>query len=68
MTRQENAVSQERFLKYILMGIVVYVAARYIPENLISQKELLMISAISSIAFAIIDMLSPTIKINKNKR
>lgn len=68
MSRQENAVSQERFLKYILMGIVVYVAARYIPENLISQKELLMISATSSIAFAIIDMLSPTIRINKHKK
>jgi hypothetical protein len=38
---------------------------RYIPDNKIQQKEIIMIGITSSIVFAILDMISPSIKIYK---
>ena len=49
------------------MGLVVVVATRYIPDTLIPTKELIMIGATSSIAFAILDMVSPAVKVNQPK-
>ena len=67
MTRniqQHNISKVQKIIKYILMGLIIYIALIYIPQTPLLNKELLMISATSSIAFAILDMLSPTIKIN----
>ena len=50
------------------MGLVVVIATRYIPDILIPTKELIMIGATSSIAFAILDMISPAIKVNQNNQ
>jgi hypothetical protein len=47
------------------MGLIVVIATRYIPENIIQTKEIIMIGATSSIVFAILDMISPSIKIYK---
>ena len=65
--------TSSKILKYILMGTIVYIAARYIPSSILNNKELLMIGATSSIAFAILDMISPTVKVcqdfnNENKK
>jgi len=62
-----NNLKLERIIKYILMGLVVVMATRYIPEYVIPTKELVMIGATSSIAFAILDMVSPAVKVKSNK-
>ena len=46
------------------MGLFVIIATRYIPDILIPTKELIMIGATSSIIFAILDMVSPAVKVN----
>lgn len=61
-----NDLKLERIIKYIIMGLVVIIATRYIPDILISCKELIMIGATSSIVFAILDMISPAVKVNHN--
>ena len=61
-----NDLKLERIIKYIIMGLVVVIATRYIPDILIPTKELIMIGATSSIAFAILDMVSPAVKVNHN--
>jgi hypothetical protein len=61
-----NDLKLERIIKYIIMGLVVIIATRYIPDILIPTKELIMIGATSSITFAILDMVSPSVKVNHN--
>jgi|UniRef100_A0A6C0ITJ8 hypothetical protein len=57
----------KRIIKYILMGFIILVAVRYIPNQPINTKEIIMIGLISSISFAMLDMVSPSIKvINKS--
>jgi hypothetical protein len=57
----------KRLIKYILMGFIILVAVRYIPNQPINTKEIIMIGLISSISFAMLDMVSPSIKvINKS--
>lgn len=55
----------ERLIKYLLLGLIVVLATRYIPESKLPMKELIMIGATSSIAFAILDMVSPTLRYKK---
>jgi hypothetical protein len=55
----------ERLIKYVLLGLIVVLATIYIPEVKIPTKELLMIGATTSIAFAILDMVSPTLRYKK---
>ena len=47
------------------MCLIIIIAMRYIPDNKIQQKEIIMIGITSSIVFAILDMISPSIKIYK---
>ena len=63
--KQLHLSHMQRLIKYILMGLIVVIATRYIPENIIQTKEIIMIGATSSIVFAILDMISPSIKIYK---
>ena len=60
-----NNLNLERIIKYIIMGLIVILATRYIPDTLLQPKELIMIGSTSSIAFAILDMISPAIKVNQ---
>jgi hypothetical protein len=62
---QTNITKLQKITKYILMGLIVLVALKYIPDNALKSKEILMISAISSISFAILDMISPAIKLSQ---
>ena len=61
-----NNLNIERIIKYILLGLVVLVATKYIPENSLPNKEIIMIAATSAIAFAILDMISPSVKVVNN--
>jgi len=63
-----NNLDIERIIKYILLGLVVLVATKYIPNNSLPTKEIIMIAATSAIAFAILDMISPSVKITSNNK
>lgn len=58
----------EKLIKYITMGLIVLIAARYIPDKVLLPKELIMIGCTSAITFAIIDMVSPAVVIHKNTK
>ena len=53
-----NNLNLERIIKYIIMGLIVILATRYIPDTLLQPKELIMIGSTSSIAFAILGYIS----------
>jgi|LauGreDrversion4_2_1035121.scaffolds.fasta_scaffold191720_3 hypothetical protein len=62
-TLQNNLSKIEKITKYILMGLIVVFSIRYIPNINLKNEEIMMIGAISSITYAILDMIAPTIKI-----
>jgi hypothetical protein len=62
---QTNITKIQKITKYILMGLIVVVALKYIPDSVLKNKEIIMIGATSSISFAILDMISPAIKISQ---
>tara|TARA_B100002019_G_C21157547_1_gene541529 strand:+ start:418 stop:630 length:213 start_codon:yes stop_codon:yes gene_type:complete len=65
MLKITNKEKCKRIIKYILMGLTMLVSLRYIPNQLLDNSELLTISFISSISFAILDMISPSILISQ---
>ncbi len=65
--KQSHLSHIQRLTKYVLMGLIVVIATRYIPDNIVQTKEIIMIGATSSIAFAILDMISPAISIQQVK-
>jgi hypothetical protein len=62
-----NILRIERLIKYILLGLIVILTAKYIPETKLLTKEIIMIGATSSIAFAILDLVSPTVRVIESK-
>ena len=54
-----------KIFKYLIIALSVYVAVKYIPEKNVEHKELLMVSSIASLTFAILDMISPSIVVTK---
>jgi hypothetical protein len=52
---------KKKLIKYLLFGVIIGMYIRYIPSNQINNNEILMLGALASITFGIIDMLSPTI-------
>lgn len=65
---QSNLSQIQKLTKYILMGLIVMIAIKYIPENMLQTKEIIMIGATSSITFAILDMVSPSIKVTPTNK
>lgn len=57
---------KKNLTKYILIGFIVALASRYVPQNTIKNEEVIMIGAVASITFGILDMYSPSIKVNVN--
>ena len=57
---------KQRIIKYLLIGLLICIAVRYIPSLPIKNKEIVIIGCIGSISFAIIDMISPSIKFEDN--
>ncbi len=64
---QSNIHKLQKITKYILMGLIVVIATKYIPDNLLKTKEIIMIGATSSISFAILDMISPAVQVSSGK-
>lgn len=65
---QENINKFQKLVKYILMGLIIISAIKYVPNSCLQDKEILMIGALSSITFAILDMVSPTIIVSKEDK
>ena len=40
--KQSNLSHVERFTKYILIGLIVVIATRYIPETILQTKEIII--------------------------
>ena len=51
----------KRLIKYLLEGMAVAIAARYIPQNKMQLREVIMIAITAACVFAILDMYSPTV-------
>jgi hypothetical protein len=60
--------NKEKLLKYVLMGIIVMLTVKYLPSYILNTDEIVMIGLTSSITFAILDMLSPSLKIIEEKK
>ena len=58
----------ERIIKYILMGLTIMIITRYLPKYVLKTDEIFIIGLSASITFAILDMISPTIKIIEQKK
>ncbi len=56
----------QRIVKYLLIGLIVSIATRYTPIIPQKNREIIIIGCSASISFAIIDMISPTIKFEDN--
>jgi len=54
-------------LKYILIGVVTFIAIRYIPTTTLLQEDILIISFIVSIAYALIDTVMPSVGPSNDK-
>ena len=54
-----------KYLKYIIIFIILSLSCKYIPTNNLTTKEIISISMIGGIIYAILDMISPSIKIIK---
>lgn len=51
-----------RAIKYILMALITAILVRYIPEIMVSDKNIIIISCLVSISYAILDRISPSIR------
>jgi len=53
-----------KVIKYILMGLFIFIATRYIPEKILKINEIILITISSTIVFIILDIVSPSINVN----
>jgi hypothetical protein len=49
-----------RIIKYFLIGLIAFIAIRYIPSNALDDMEILVVSMTISIGYALIDKLLPS--------
>jgi hypothetical protein len=57
----KNDDLKKKIIKYLLISFIVSLAARYLPNVVLSNEDVLKIGACAGITFAILDMLSPSI-------
>ena len=50
-----------RAIKYVLLAIITGLLTRYIPDIMISNQNIIIISCLVSISYAILDRIAPTI-------
>jgi hypothetical protein len=53
----------KRIIKYLLEGIAVAVAARYIPSEKMDMNEICLIAFTAASVFAILDMYAPSVSV-----
>jgi hypothetical protein len=54
-------ININHILKYILIGIITGICIKYIPETTLLEQDILTISFVVSIAYALIDKILPSI-------
>ena len=52
-----------KIIKYILMGLFIFITTKYIPEKVLKMNELIIITLSSTIVFVILDTVSPSINV-----
>ena len=57
-----------KLIKYILMGLFIFIAIKYIPEKVLKNNEIILITISSIIIFIILDIVSPSINVNITKQ
>lgn len=62
---QKNISVYQKVIKYVVIGLIIMLATKYIPDVQLENKEIIMIGFITSITYAILDMISPTIIVKK---
>lgn len=60
---QINNSKTIKFYKYFILAVIVAVALRYIPSVQLTNEDILYVSAIAGIALAILDRISPAVRI-----
>lgn len=53
-----------KIIKYIIMGLFIFIATKYIPNKLLEMKEIILITIASLIVFIILDTISPSLNVN----
>ena len=51
----------KKTFKYFIYGFIIGIACKYIPNNKLSNREIIMISIVASVSFAILDIYTPSI-------
>jgi len=51
----------QRFLKYLLEGLAVSVAAFYIPKRRSDLQEVVLLGLVASVTFALLDLFAPSV-------
>lgn len=62
MYSKKNNEKINRALKYVLMALITSIFVRYIPELMVSNKNIIIISCLVAISHAILDRISPSIR------
>ena len=65
MNREESS-EKKKLIKYLLIGLLVALSARYVPKQTINNEEVILIGAVASIVYGLLDMYSPSIIIKNN--
>ena len=60
---KENSDNIKKIIKYLIIGFIVGLSARYIPSTILPNNEIMCIGATASIIYSILDMYSPSIVI-----
>ena len=53
-----------KMIKYILMGLFIFITTKYIPEKNLKINDIFIITISSTIVFIILDIVSPSINVN----
>jgi hypothetical protein len=56
--------TKKRLLKYIVFSLLIALALRYLPNQILSNNDVIKISTVGSVIFAVLDMYSPAINLN----
>jgi len=51
-------------IKYILMGLSIFITTKYIPGKILKLNEISLISVLLTIVFIILDTISPSINVS----
>jgi hypothetical protein len=57
----------KKVFKYLIIGLIVALSTKYIPSKKLKTKEIIMISIIAAITFAILDLYTPSALYNNDQ-